>query len=405
MPLADSSRAIGEATELLRSQLSQLTGLNVTVGRVEPPTGAGGPVNPRLNLFLYEAEFDGSMRNLALGEGQRPRLWLALRYLVTAFDEQGRSDSVDALRHLGKGLRTLQGISYVPLDGVAGSTLAALVDNPEPLKVSFVGAPSDLLSKLMQGSDERYRFSMAFELRPVMIATAEAGQHALLVGVPYEAPPPGVAVPEDGIGIQVLPSLGMRLTRIEPEAATAGDDVTILGEDLTAADVVARLGPVELPVTGSAEGALAMTLDPAVVDGDSISAGQHPLTLVRTIATRRRSSNPLVFELLPTVTAVTAGALAVSNPGDPDTLLEGTFEVEGTFLGGKGDDLLVALYANGRTVRVLADAADVAGADAQTRKRITIAESQAVPPGDYRVIVRVNNSQARQSPTLTLSAP
>ena len=36
---------------------------------------------------------------------------------------------------------------------------------PEPLKLSFDGAGVDLLSKVMQGTDERYRLSMAFQVR------------------------------------------------------------------------------------------------------------------------------------------------------------------------------------------------------------------------------------------------
>jgi len=38
------------------------------------------------------------------------------------------------------------------------------------MKITFDNATTELLSKVMQGTDEKYRFSAAFEVRPVMIA-------------------------------------------------------------------------------------------------------------------------------------------------------------------------------------------------------------------------------------------
>jgi hypothetical protein len=49
---------------------------------------------------------------------------------------------------------------------------AALQDNPEPLKLSFDETTAELISKIMAGTDERYRLSMAFQVRPVMIVPA-----------------------------------------------------------------------------------------------------------------------------------------------------------------------------------------------------------------------------------------
>src|SRR4051812_46810770 len=98
MALADTGRAIGAVTQLLQNRL--LAGLgslvgDVTVGRPEPRPGMA-ITNPPLNLFLYEVRFDGHLRNQPLDEGQPPPLWLVLHYLLTAFDEQGESDSPDA---------------------------------------------------------------------------------------------------------------------------------------------------------------------------------------------------------------------------------------------------------------------------------------------------------------------
>ncbi|MCD4806469.1 MAG: DUF4255 domain-containing protein, partial [Methanococcoides sp.] len=65
MALADTGEAIGAISELLQDQLGIKTGTSVgiTVGRPELQTGNTGSI---LNLFLYEIQFDGSLKNLSL---------------------------------------------------------------------------------------------------------------------------------------------------------------------------------------------------------------------------------------------------------------------------------------------------------------------------------------------------
>ena len=112
MPLTDSSRAIGAVTGLLAQRIELLTGHNITIGRPEPPNGNGAGIsNPRLNLFLYEAVFDGNLRNTPLDKGQEAPLWLVVRYVMTPFDEEGDSDTADAYRVLGDGLHALQSLA------------------------------------------------------------------------------------------------------------------------------------------------------------------------------------------------------------------------------------------------------------------------------------------------------
>ncbi len=404
MPLTETGRAIGEVVELVVTQLAQRSILNVSVGRPEPPPTS--PPNPRLNLFLYEAQFAPSLRNTSVFEGQAPQLWLVLRFLITAFDHEGNGDTVEAHRNLGVGLRALQELSFLPLEGIAATSLTALEDNPETLKISFLDASSELLSRVMQGADEKYRFSMAFEIRPVMIAAVEPSSYSLLTGIDYTITPETV-IGEEGIHIDVLATMGMRLTGVTPPSAVAGETIVVSGENLTVTDVVARIGPVELPVSASGDGSLKILLENmTVVVPDNISAGQHQFSLIRQLdAGHTRTSNLLVFELLPTVSAVSAGTLSVINPAEVNKLLRGTFEVQGTFLGDEAADVFVALYAQGRVVQLLSDVSDVGGAPVQTRKLVTIPERQAVPPGKYRVIVSVNGSQARQSPELELALP
>jgi hypothetical protein len=57
----------------------------------------------------------------------------------------------------------------------------------------------------------------------------------------------------------------------------------------------------------------------------------------------------------------------------------------------------LAFYQDGQTVRLF-DAVTPA-ANQQT---LTVAGITGVPPGQYRVILRVNNQQAKASPTVTV---
>src|SRR5262249_51321263 len=142
MALADSGRAIGAATRLLRDHLIR-RGFLVSVGR--PEEAAQSDTSEKLNLFLYEMSFDAAMRNLALNVGDAPPLWLVLKYLLTAFDSSEESDSASAHELLGRGMSALQDLAYLQLDPpVDAQVRLALEHNPEPLKITFDESGVDL---------------------------------------------------------------------------------------------------------------------------------------------------------------------------------------------------------------------------------------------------------------------
>lgn len=397
MPLADSSRAIGAVTQLLVDRVENVTNQNVTVGRPEPPTSGNSSIsNPRLNLFLFEAMLDPHLKNVSLDEGQEAPLWLVLRYLVTPFDSDGESDTAAAHRILGDGLRALQSVAYVPLTGLSAQDQAALDPNPEPLKVTFGEASFDLLSKLMQGADEKYRFSMAFEIRPVMIASASPASYALLIGIDYSQRPNAA---RDDLGQQIFvePTLGPEIAAISPASFEAGDPpVQLTGQDLELSGLKVQLGPVELPLGFDAAGQAQFDPKKATLDGSSISAGSYPLTVFRTLPSGRiRQSNMKVANLLPHLAGV--AHVAPANPGDPPQL-----ELTGFHLGGDKDDVIVALYKDGKVLRSFDDVADAPGnPPAQTKRRVNLV-APPVPADTYNVIVRVNGQQARQSPQVAV---
>lgn len=421
MALANSANAIGAVTDVLVERLGFTTNLDITVGRPEPPT----PVTSvgRLNLFLYEVHFDGSLKNIALDEGSRPPLWLVLKYLLTAFDDDGKtSDSIKAHDNLGVAISALQQFNYLPLTPLSSTEhLDALKDNPEDLKITFDDAPLDFLSKIMQGADEKYRLSIAFQVRPVMIAPPEPPSYSLLVGVDYTSSP-ATLVGESDIHIGVIPSLGPTITAISPASFELGSTVTIYGTDLHLANLSVALGPLLLPVTMQRPDELQFVVREDIANGNTISAGSQPISVSLLLPSgRRRSSNLLVANLRPTLTSATifggvvSEILAGQSPPPVGWKFADRTDVAGKLLGKDDvDDFYLALYRDGVTVKLfesdfttldpVGHLADTSAAGApQTARRLRMLKADAVPPGKYRVLYRVNGQQALQGPEMDLT--
>lgn len=406
MALIDTGKAIGAVANLLIARLSTVAA--VSVGRPEQAPKDG----PRLNLFLYESQFDATLRNHPLDDGQPPPLWLVLKFLITAFDSHNESDSPDALEVLGQGLSELQKNSFLRFNGEPASIIAPLADNPEDLKITFDETNADLLSKVMQGTDEKYRYSVGFQVRPVMIAAGEPATYSLLVGVDYSASP-AVIIGEQGIQIPVIPSLGATISEIVPSKFEVDSVVTIKGTDLDLSGLSVSLGPIELPVTTQAPGELTFKVDGAIATGDVISAASHAIAVVQTLPTgRRRTSNVLVADLIPTMddAVIAAGTLTV-NPAPPPPRPQtafATIDLTGLLLGTKDDDCFLALYRDGVTLRLFDTFTDEetpsppTPVPPQSAKTLVMAIDDAVPVGDYMVIYRVNGKQAKQSPKVKL---
>lgn len=411
MALVDTGKAIGAVTKVLQNRLreylmalSTLTVADVSIGPVsevsigkpEPPTVV---TNPRLNLFLYEIEMDANLRNHSLDEGQPAPLWLILKYLLTAFDKDGDSDSVGAHILLGEGMRALQGLAFLPL-GSSASILSALGNNPEVMKVTFAQSSSDLLSKLMQGTDEKYRCSVAFTVSPVMIATGEAATYSLLVGVDYKN---NQVIGEAGIKVDVIPSMGITISSVTPEKFAVNTVITIEGNDLNLDNLAVQLGTATLEIITQTPTSLQCQLKSSIA-GTVIGAGSHAISVVQMLPSKRkRSSNLLIAHLLPTLNTAIPSGLTPVNPLDPNSNVYGKINLQGFLLGRNEDDVFVALYnEDGKTVKVFDELIPVIS---QMQTQLPIKSADAVPQGIYRLILRVNGQQARNSPEVRLEVP
>lgn len=388
MALADSGKAVGAVTRLLQDHLIR-RGFDVSIGK--PEEAANNNSNEKLNLFLYETAFDPQLRNLSLRDGEPPPLWLVLKYLLTAFDVSESSDTAAAHELLGRGMSALHELGFLPLDPlVAPDVRLALEHNPEPLKLSFDEASADLLAKTMQGAEERYRLSVAFQVRPVMIVPASLPRGALLVGVDYSTTPETL-IGREGVQVAVMPSMGARLERVDPVLFEAGATLTLHGDDLNPSELEVLLGDVPLLVVERQPQRLVVLAEGSpgdpIATGGTLSAGEMPLQVRRRLASgRSRSSNLLLTRLLPTL--------------DSAALVGGDLHLHGTLLGTDSDDLMVLFYreADGVTLHRF----DEATTAVDQQSLVIAGAAAAVPAGSYRVILRVNNQQAKASPRVVV---
>lgn len=403
MALADTINAIGAVTEMLQLRLQALSGSTiVTVGKPEH----SDDTSPHLNLFLYQIEFDPFLKNTPLNEGENPPLWMVLKYLLTAYSAQDVSDTIIAHQRLGGAIRALNRNDLINI-GVSTTISKALSPNPQELHVTFDESNSDLLAKLMQGTDEKYRLSICFQVRPVMIAAAEPGHYSLLVGVDYTQPPMTLADPY--VGIDTIPSMGAHIDEIAPVGFEVGEDVMIAGTDLHLANLSVMLGTVELPVTMQRPDQLRFNVDAAAISAGGISAGSHAVTVVQTLpgTGKKRKSNAVIGNLVPTlqsVVTVPPGTVTV-NTGPPRTAFA-TIDLTGLLLGTDDDDVIAAFYRDGSVARMFDVFTVPPGPPPpQTRRRLTMAGSDAIPAGDYNLVMIVNGQQAPQSPLIHMNMP
>ncbi|SPF40923.1 conserved hypothetical protein [Syntrophobacter sp. SbD1] len=400
MALSQTGLAIGQVSRfisgILTSGLSRVHPAPViTVQRPQVET-TGTQTSPRINLFLYEVEIDAALRNTALTPGSQPPLWMVLRYLLTTFDQNGESDTTDSHDLLGQGLQVLMGVGDA-LPALVGYT--ALSDNPEPLKLTFDQATPDLLSRLMQGPDDKYRCSAAFQVRPVLIAQPQLPAGMQLVGVNYQL---GTRIGLAGVQNFVLPGKGPQIDGVQPPAVELGDTLTLLGDGLDAAGLTVNFGSAVL--TPNMQNPQALSAVVSDIDPTIMSAGSVSVSVSQTLASGLSISSGLIgVSLLPTLSGMTIVSIAVSTSNPPNVYA--TIALTGKLLGSQRDYVEFALVRNG-AVATLLDSPDPASIQAdQSRLQFVMAETDAVPPGACFAILRVNGQQAKQAFTLNMVAP
>ena len=397
MALIDTGTAIGSVSRLLKNVLTNALSTAsptpmVSISRPEPGTSGVVPQGARLNLFLYEVQLDASLRNVPLTPGRQTPLWLVLRYLLTAFDQGGDSDTDGAHDILGLSMQALLGMNESGvLEQLNGNK--PLIDNPEPLKVTFDDGTPDLLSRLMQGPDDRYRASVPFQIRPILVATSDPPSSMQLVGVNYLT---DTVIGQAGVKNILLPSLGPFIQSVTPPQVQPGDVLTITGTGLGAAQLAVQFGAVQLPVTMQQSGTLQCVVGGVALDPTKISAGSQPVSVAETISGKVLLSNSLSTALIPVVSSVTpVGLQSVSGP---NSNVYAAIKLTGKFLGGPNDYVELGLLNSSGVARLVdrVDSSFAAPGD-QSAQQVLMLSGEAIPPGIYTAVYRVNGAQSKQA--------
>ncbi len=205
----------------------------------------------------------------------------------------------------------------------------------------------------------------------------------------------------------MLPSLGPSIDKVEPLKFEVNDTLTIAGTNLNLSDLSVWLSTVELLVTTQTPNSLQCLVNGIIATGTAISAGSHPLSVVQTLPNgRQRSSNLLVASLLPTVNYNDNGKIITNPRKIEETFVAATITLTGSLLGLSNkdgevlDDIVLALYQNGRVVEIFDSSFKLA--KDQTSLELVMPDNKAVPLGNYYIILRVNGQQAKVSPRVKL---
>jgi uncharacterized protein DUF4255 len=239
------ARAIEAVTDTLRSILDagvkEVEGSAVVVTR--PPDQVGNSGNEmQVNLFLYQADIDGSLRNtdpagMQPGETGNPPLPLVLHYLVTPYVRDG--NDIEAHRMLGAAMRALHEHPVLtPRDLADGGAYSDVSRQIERIRITWQPLGEKDIYSLWSAFQTQYRLSAAYEVRVVLIDSR----------MPPRTPLPVLQRSRGDTGPHAQPSVETpfpMLTGTTPvsgqAAAQTGEAVVIAGLNLAAASVAVRL--------------------------------------------------------------------------------------------------------------------------------------------------------------------
>lgn len=320
-----NSLAIAAVTATLRQLLH--TGLNADVPgadvTIKPLDKAvNGTATNKVNLFLYQTQLNAALRNMDLplqgkpGETAPPPLALDLYYLLTAYG--AGDDETEPLSHrlLGRAMRILHDHPVLGREEIrnafSGNDLHQQIERiritPQPLSL-------DELSKLWTTFQTQYRLSTAYQISVVLIESTR----------PVKTPLPVLKRGEADRGVTAVAGAAphlkeIRLPRSQP-AARLGENIVLIGEQLTTVDAVTRFtslrlpNPIELaPAAGDKAGELRVHFPDKTEDPNALSRwapGFYTLALVvRHSGMPAMASNELAVALAPQVTVTPRTAAA-----------------------------------------------------------------------------------------------
>ena len=311
------ARAIEAVTETLRGIVD--AGVKRVAAGARATTLPPHDITPsqelRVNVFLYQAEIDGALRNtdpvnVAPGEGGQPALPLILHYLITPYAPD--ADDVQAHRLLGGALQALHSHPLLtPTDLADAAPYSDIAHQVESVRVCWQPLDDKDIYSLWSIFQAPYRISTAFELRVVLIDSMFPGR----------APLPVLTRGSTGRGPVVTASVGYpEITAVIPPlgqpSAVPGEQVSLLGAGLSAAAVTVLLNHPVLTAP--------MRIDPDSATGSEVKftvpaavpAGFGTVSLaLSTPGISDLLSNDVPLGVSPKITSPLPATVAAARPG------------------------------------------------------------------------------------------
>lgn len=310
---------------LLKPVQARVSGLNDLSVTTQPPDLArkGNGKSAQINAFLYQTVVNAAWRNMDMprqvrpGETAAPPLALNLHYLITAYgrDDNDNDDTASSHVLLGGAMSVLHDHPLLGRqeirDALGSSDLA---DQFERIRITPLSMSLEEMSKLWSAFQTQYRLSTAYEVTVVLIDSRAPVKSAL----------PVLRRGQEDRGVTTAPGLAPNLHEIRPPrsqpAARLGEDIVIVGEQLTVADAVVRFAsarlsqPTELAPQGTGGADIAAHLPDETEDPNALShwaPGFYTVALVvKKSGLPPIASNELAFALAPRVTVTPNNAAA-----------------------------------------------------------------------------------------------
>ena len=296
-----------------------LPGLVVTT--MPPDLARKGHNSAQLNIFLYQTQVNAAWRNLDLpnqvrpGETGYPPLALNLHYMLTAYGDENDDETISH-RVLGGAMSVLHDHPLLGRAEIAAALAGSGLENQfERVRITPIVLPMDDMSKLWTALQSNYRLSAGYEVTVLLIDST----------LPVKAALPVLKRGVDDRGPTAVagraPSLdSIRYPRSQ-QAARLGDDVVLVGSQLTLANTTVQFSSARVPApilltptAGDRPGEIKLHI-PSLAEDANVMSAWAPGLYTAAVVVQQASGPPLIsneiaFALAPTITRSPATAAA-----------------------------------------------------------------------------------------------
>jgi hypothetical protein len=330
--------AIAAVTTTLRSLL--LSALGITDVTTKPLDKARTSTTEQVNIFLYLAAMNGSLRNMPMphqlkpGETGEPPLALNLYYLITAYGLD--DDDASAHQLLGQAMSTLHDHPLLGSAEILNATGATLADSDLHLQVERVRItpqplPLDEMSKLWTTFQTQFRISAAYQVSVVLIESTRAARTPLPVLARGSQSDSGVT--SQASTLSPFPEITSLTFPNQQSSALLGDTITVVGQNLGGTNITIRINHpllaeerVLTPVGAGTESEVSVVIPN---EPPNLPAGFYTIAVevTRPSETFSRTTNLLAFSLAPEITSAMPATVIRDVNGDVTLVLDCVPEV------------------------------------------------------------------------------